>query len=422
MKMSPPDDIRSIRKEVLPMKKGVTFMREEVRRFSVVDAVIQGKMTNKEGAAALCMSLRQLKRIKAKVKKEGPDGVRHGNRGRASPKAFPVGTKEQAVDLAKREYYDFNFSHLSEILEERHSIRINRETLRLWLRPLGFGSKVRRKPRHRLRRERSQREGQMLFLDGSPHRWFGNEKSTLLLSTDDATGNPLYGLFQKEEDLEGCFRVVGEVIARKGIPSLFYLDRASQFTTTRRGGLHVAQRDDQPTQFERAMMELGIRLLFAHSPEARGRGERINETFQDRLVAEFRLHGIATYNEATKYLNNTFIPKYVKRFGVTPRDDNSAWRLVPPHVDIRNILCTRYQRRVDHDNTISVKNRSIQLLPTRTRLHFAKAHVIVNRWIDGSWHVSHGTAGEIPCREIPGRVRPEPPSDSRPASEARASS
>ena len=394
-------------------------MIEEVRRLSVVEAAINGKMTCREGAAALGISVRQFKRIKGKVKKEGPEGVRHGNRGRSSPRAFP--DKEQIIDLAKKEYFDFNFSHLSETLEERHGIRINRETLRLWLRPLGFGNKVRKQPRHRLRRKRSEKEGQMLFLDGSPHRWFGDERSTLLLSTDDATGNPLYGLFQKEEDLDGCFKVVEEVIARKGFPSLFYLDRASQFTTTRHGGLYRTQRDDAPTQFERAMKELAIGLKFAHSPEARGRGERINGTFQDRLVAELRLHAITTYEKATAYLNNTFIPKYCKRFGVAP-EDMPAWRPVPPGVDIRNILCKRYERRVNHDNTVSVNNQIIQLLPTRTRLHFAKAHIVVNHWRDGSWHVFHETAGEVPCREIQGRVRPESPSDSRPASDARASS
>ena len=404
------------------MKKGVTFMIKEVRRFSVVEAAIKGKMTCREAAAALGISVRQFKRIKGKVKKEGPDGVRHGNRGRPSPKAFPDEFKEQVIDLARKEYFDFNFSHLSEILEERHSIRVNRETLRLWLRPLGFGKKVRKQPRHRLRRKRSEKEGQMLFLDGSPHRWFGDEKATLLLSTDDATGYPLYGVFQKEEDLDGCFKVVEEVIARKGLPSLFYLDRASQFTTTRHGGLYRAQRDDQPTQFERAMKELGISLKFAHSPEARGRGERINGTFQDRLVAELRLHVITTHEGATAYLNNTFIPKYCRRFGVTPQDDKPAWRPLPSGVDIQNILCKRYERRVNHDNTVSVNSQIIQLLPTRTRLHFAKAHVIVNHWRDGTWHVFHQTAGEVPCRQIPGRVRPESPSDSRPASEARASS
>lgn len=215
--------------------------------------------------------------------------------------------------------------------------------------------------------------------------------------------------------------MVEAVAHRKGLPSSFYLDRASQFTTTRHGGLHRTQRDDQPTQFERAMNELGIRLIFAHSPQARGRGERINGTFQDRLVAELRLAGITTYEGATAYLNGTFIPKYCQRFGVAPEDDRSAWRPLSSGVTIQNILCKRYERKVNHDNTISVNGQIIQLLPTKTRLHFARAHVVVNHWIDGTWHVFHSTAGEIPCRSLPAHVRPESCSHSRPVSKARAS-
>ena len=239
----------------------------------------------------------------------------------------------------------------------------------------------------------------MLFLDGSPHRWFGEERSTLLLATDDATGKPLYGLFQKEEDLKGCFLVTRAVFEAYGLPSCFYLDRASQFTTTRHGGIHISQNDTEPTQFERAMGELGIRLIFADSPQARGRGERINQTFQDRLVSKLRLHTITTAEAATQYLNEIFIPKFSKRFGVKPGDTTPAWRHTI--AKLSNILCTRYQRKVNNDNTVSVKGHIIQLLPTKTRRHFVKASVTVNHWTDDSWHVFHETYGEIPCEPIP---------------------
>ena len=320
------------------------------------------------------------------------------------------------MKLANEKYFDFNFSHLSEMLEEQEGIKINRETLRQWLRPEGFGGKVRKQRRHRKRRKRSEKEGHMLFLDGSPHAWFGEEKTTLLLSTDDSTGKPLYGLFRKEEDLEGCFGVCKEVFARFGRPSVFYLDRASQFKTTRHKSDSV-----EPTQFQRAMSELGIRLIFAHSAQARGRGERINRTFQDRLVAELRLKNIADREGATKYLNETFIPKYARLFGVAPEDPKPAWRPLPQDADMRNILCKRYEAKVNYDNTISVDGQAIQLFPTKTRLSFAKASVTANHWLDGSWHVFHHTAGEVPCKPIEGRVRPGSYMRPGPASEARAS-
>jgi transposase len=360
-------------------------------------------MNNSDAAIALNLSVRQIKRIKKRVKSEGPQGVIHGNRGRPSPRAFDF--KDHVMELVKIKYFDYNFTHLSEELEEKENIAVNRETLRQWLRPLGYGGKIRKQPHHRKRRKRSEREGYMLFLDGSPHQWFGKEPFTLLLSTDDATGKPLYGLFQKEEDLDGCLKVCLGVFSAYGLPTCFYLDKASQFTTTRHGGVHVAQSDIEPTQFERGMEELGVKLLFANSPQARGRGERINGVFQDRLVSELRLHKITTQEEATRYLNEVFIPKYGRRFGVEPEDEISAWRKVSPDKDMRNILCKRFERKVNNENTVSVKKQVIQLLPTRIRRHFVKASVRVNLWTDGSWHVFHPVHGEIPCEPITG-VRP----------------
>jgi transposase len=378
--------------------RGVTFTMKDMKRYSVVKAVMDKKMTNSEGAAALDCSVRQLKRIKKKVRKHGAAGIRHGNCGRPPAHAFPETFKKKVIAVAQRRYKDFNFSHLAEMLEEEEQICVNRETLRLWLRPLGFGGKVRRQRRHRKRRQRATRRGQLLFLDGSPHHWFGTKQSTLLLCTDDATGEPLHGLFRDQEDLEGCFAVCREVFTRYGLPVCFYLDRASQFTTTRRGGIHVAQNDGQPTQFERAMSELGVRLIFADSPEARGRGERINGTFQDRLVAELGLQRIRTAEAATDYMNRHFIPRYAKRFGVVPQENVPAWR--QPSMDLRHILCRRFQRTVNNDNTISINGRIIQIYPLRTRLSFVKARVTVNLWLDGSWHVLHERYGELPCEEL----------------------
>ena len=202
-------------------------MAEEVRRYGVIMTAIEGAMTNGEAAATLGLSVRQIQRMKGRVKRDGPSGIRHGNRDKPSRRAFPKEIKERVVALANEKYFDFNFSHLSEMLEEQEGIKVNRETLRQWLRPEGFGGKVRRQRRHRKRRKRSEKEGHMLFLYGSPHQWFGEEKSTLLLCTDDSTGKPVYGLFRKEEDLDGCFTVCKEVFTRVGRPSVFYLDRAS---------------------------------------------------------------------------------------------------------------------------------------------------------------------------------------------------
>lgn len=239
----------------------------------------------------------------------------------------------------------------------------------------------------------------MLFLDGSPHYWFGNIQSTLILCTDDATGKPLYGLFRPQEDLDGCFLVCHHVFKKYGLPGCFYLDKASQFTTTRHGGIHyVVHTTNKYTNFERAMQELGVGAIFADSPQARGRGERINGSFQNRLVAEMRVKGIDNYADANRYLNQIFIPKYGRRFAILPREITAAWRKVPVQIDLRNILCRRYQRTVNNDNTVSVDGQIIQLLPTPDHPHLVKAKVIVNRWLNGSWHIFYKNEKEVPCK------------------------
>jgi len=379
------------------VKGEVTLTMRQWRRFDIIRSTLEEKMTTKHAAEILGLSRRQVQRLKKRIRQKGPLGILHGNRGRKPPHAFPPELKDRVIALVKSTYFDFNFSHLSEILVTEEGLHINRETLRRWLRPLGFGKKLRKRPTHRTRRKRSTQLGQMLFLDGSPHQWFGSKLSTLILCTDDATGKPLWGLFQDQEDLSGCLQVCLQVFSTHGLPQSFYLDRASHFTTTRHGGTHRLQNDTKPTQFERAMDELGIRLIFAHSPQARGRAERIHGTFQDRLVSELRLKGIHNHHQATQYLNQHFIPSYGHRFAVEPEDCSPAWRPLPADVDIRNILCKRFHRTVKNDNTISVRAQIIQLLPTAQRRHFVKAKVQVNQWIDASWHVFHPKYGELPC-------------------------
>lgn len=381
-----------------------TFTLKETMLYGIIESLHRKKMTNNEAALAIGCSKRQVQRIKKRVEQIGPAGVCHGNKGRVPVHAFSHEFRNRVIDLAQQRYFDFNFSHLADILTEAEGIQVNRETLRQWLRPLGFGKKVRSKPIHRKRRKRSAREGSILFLDGSPHPWFSETPSTLILCTDDATGKPLYGLFQDQEDLNGCLKVCMAVFKKYGLPVSFYLDRASQFITTRYSGIHITQSACQKTQFQRAMEQLSIGLIFAHSPQARGRGERINGTFQDRLVAEMRFKGIDNARDAMAYLNKSFIPRYAKRFGVPP-EDIPAWRALPPNTDLRNILCTLFQRTVKNDNTVSVNGSNLQLMATRNRPHLVQAKVNVKQWLDGSWHVFHPTEGEIPCRLIPGPVQ-----------------
>jgi hypothetical protein len=243
----------------------------------------------------------------------------------------------------------------------------------------------------------------MVFLDGSPHYWFGEAYTpcTLLLTCDDATGGPLVGLFREQEDRDGCFLVLKQLFQKYGLPQSFYLDRASQFKTTRHGGIHSLQIQEEPTQFQRAMEELGIHLIFAFSPQARGRIERMNGTFQDRLVAELSRHKITTLSEANRYLNRHFIPSIRKRFALPPRDPTPVWRAVPPQLELFDVLCVKSERTVGNDNTISYNGIVYQLEPTPTRHHFVKAKVEVRQRPDGTIRIWHPRWGIIPSHRIP---------------------
>jgi hypothetical protein len=365
----------------------------EMKRFSVIQQTIHAALSTATAARMLDLSRRQVFRLKTAVRAKNIQGIRHGNCDRSPANAKPPSLRRQVVSIYRDDCFDFNFTHFTETLAEEFSIRLSRETIRCWLRAEDLGPKQHHSHQHRRHRERKPRFGMMLFLDGSPHPWLGPDlpKLTLILCTDDATGRPLYGVFLPQETLNACFTVLYHVFRRFGLPESLYLDKASQFTTTRHGGIHSFQRDDKPTHFEVAMQALAVELIFANSPQARGRGERINGSFQGRLVAELRRAGI-------NYLNQTFIPKYVRRFAVQPKDPASAFRPVSKDIDLRTVLCAHHRRAVDNDNTITLQGIRYQLLPSRYTIRLAATEVDVQEWFDGSIHVFHPRAGEIQNR------------------------
>jgi transposase len=380
----------------------VKLTLNQVQRYETCQALLEGRLTTVEAARALGLSPRQVQRLKARLQADGPQALVHGNTARPPANKTPAKLKQQVLDLATTTYAQFNFCHLADILHDEHGLLLSDETLRRWLRPLGHGRPLRR-GKHRRRRTRRPREGELLFLDGSPHPWFGPPHASccLLLCSDDATGKPLWGQFQPEEDRDGCFAVCYHVFVRFGLPGAFYLDRASQFITTRVGGTHATHNPDrEPTHFEKAMSALKVGLIFAYSPQARGRGERLNGSFQDRLVAELALHKIRTTRHATEYLNTTFIPRYSRRFGHAPADDRAAWRPVPVGLDLHEVLAATFTRTVALDNTVRFEGQTYQLLPTSRCPGLARGAIEVQQWFDGSLHFRHARHGIIAAKRL----------------------
>ena len=378
-----------------------TLTVAQSQKHQVVQTAIDGHITNAQAAGALSLSVRQIQRLKAKVHHAGPAGIRHGNAGKEPHNKLPADLRRKIIHLAATTYADYNFSHLADALSDDDGIVVSDETLRRLLRPVGHGSKVRRCKVHRRRRERRRKEGELLFLDGSPHPWLGphNPPVCLLLSTDDATGKPLWGKFQPQEDRDGCMEVCYRTFLKHGLPLAYYLDRGSQFIQTD----HLAAiqgRKVPPTAFQIAMKTLNIDLIFANSPQARGRGERINGSFQNRLVAELVRYAICDCKRATRYLNQVFIPRYCRRFGRPAADPAPAWRPLDPALSLPSILCAKYQRIVSNDNTVSFAGIVYQIEPPAGRHHLVHAKIEVQQRFDGSIHLVHPRYGELTIHKI----------------------
>jgi transposase len=367
--------------------EGLTLTTKEQARLQILNAVLEKRWSMRDVAKVLGVSERQGWRLLAAYRKEGAAALAHGNRGRVPSNAIPDAMRQQVVTMAQGRYKEINHSHLAELLAQREGIVLSRSTLRRLLAEAGLPSPRRRRPpRHRCRRQRMPQEGMMLQLDGSHHRWLEDRGPVLvlLLAVDDATGKVPYALFREQEDTQGYFILLRGIIERCGIPLALYTDRHSVFSHRQRmPHLNAASLGTATsTQCARALRELGVTQILAHSPEAKGRVERANGTFQDRLVAELRLAGASTMEEANNILLE-FLTRFNQRFGVPAAQEGSAYREVPEGLDLDGVLCVKEIRRVAKDNTVRYRGRTLQLFPDPDQPSYAWAHVEVQERLDG---------------------------------------
>jgi len=362
----------------------------DAQRLGPLKAAIEGRITNRKGAELTGLSLRQFKRLKARVRRDGARGLLHGNRGRPSPRRLALETREEVVALLQHPEARLNDCHLRDVLVER-GVMLSAETVRQIRRGLGLAPKRRhRPPRHRRRRLRAARHGSLVLIDGSEFRWLGPDHPpfTLVGTLDDASSDPLSLVRRPEEDLHGFTQALHALILAHGLPEALYGDRTG-----------IAVRNDQhwsveeellgrrhPTQFGAMLDELGIHYIAAHSPQAKGRIERHWQTLQDRLPAEVALNGIRTLPEF-----DAFLPRFLARcrdwFARPPRESVSAWRPAPPHLD-RTLAC-RYSRVVGRDNVVSIPGHALQLPPGPHQRSFHRTRVEVRELLDGRLLVLH---------------------------------
>ena len=339
-----------------------------------------------EAALVLGVSERHSFRIKARIREEGVKGVMHGNRGRRSDQKLALKIERRIVELARGRYRGFNDSHLTEKLTEEEGIEVCREKVRQILRSEGIASPRRRRaPRHRSRRERRACEGMMLQVDGSPHEWLEGRGAglTLVGAIDDATSQVPGALFVEAETSWAYLKLLLGVFKKKGLAHSVYSDRHKIFFTDREPTIEEQLADKLPrTQVGRALKELGVTLIPAGSPQAKGRIERLWGTFQDRLVSELRLKGAKTKEQAQAVLDH-YLPQHNRRFASCGSGTKPAWRQVDSKA-LEQALCFKYQRVVAKDNTVSFEGALFQIPKGSPCRSYAGKRVDVHVLLDGS--------------------------------------
>ena len=384
----------------------LTLTQQEQSRLQTLNLVLEGRMGVLEAAGVLGLSGRQAWRIMAAYRREGVAALAHGNRGCRPANAISEEIRHRVIELAGTRYAGVNHTHLTELLAEREEIRLSRSTVRNILVGAGIASpRQRRPPQHRCRRERMPKEGVLVQIDGSYHNWLESRGPwlTLLLAVDDATGTIPWALFSEREDAKGYFRLLWGITQVRGVPLAVYTDRHSVFQPPHRAFETFEESLSQGrgrTQVGRALRELGISQVFARSPEAKGRVERMAGTFQDRLVSELRLAGATNMVEANRALWK-FLPGFNQRFGVPPVQPGEAYR--PVDADLATILCFKYSCKVARDNTVKYQWHTLQLLPSSERRSYSGIRAELQIRLDGNMVVLYD-GKVIPSREAPPRA------------------
>ena len=354
--------------------------QRELKRLHVIQKVLEKVIKQVEAAEILLLSSRQIRRIVKRIRVEGDKGIIHKSRGRPSNRRIPRKIRDKVIQLYRKEYEDFGPTLASEKLQERNGIGVSDETLRMWLMEAGDWKKIRRRRRHRQWRERKHHYGEMVQMDGSHHDWFEGRGPWCVLMgyIDDATGR-VFGRFYDYEGTIPAMESFRRYIETYGLPMSVYLDKHTTYKSTAKASIEE-QLNGSPalSGFERAMKELGVEVIHAHSPQAKGRIERLFGTFQDRLIKEMRLRGIRTIEEANRFLEE-YLPGYNKRFAVCPKGKDNLHRAVGKGVDLDGILCIKTERTLRNDFTVAHNKKLYQV---EDKLRGSK--VMVQDRLDGS--------------------------------------
>jgi transposase len=361
------------------------------RAMKVQDVMLQAmakKITWWQAAEILGISDRHMRRIRERYEEEGYNGLLDRRRGKPSRRRVPVATVENVFALYREKYFDLNVQHFHEKLQAEHGIELSYTWVKQALQGAGLVGRGRKRGAHRKRRQRRPLPGMLLHIDGSRHPWFQDERwYDLIVILDDATSEIYYAQLVEEESTATVLAGLKEVIERKGVFCALYSDRGSHFWLTPTVGGKVDYH--RRTQVGRALHELGVQMIPAYSPQARGRSERNFSTWQGRLPQELRLRQLRTLEAANRFLREDYVAEFNRRFQVAAAQRGNAF--VPCRSrDLERIFSLQFERSVNRDNTVSFQNLSLQIERVRWRATLAGCQVVVHQHLNGTLSLTHG--------------------------------
>jgi transposase len=370
-----------------------SYSKAAVERAMKVQEVILRAMAKKitwwQAAEIIGISDRQMRRWRERYEAFGYDGLFDRRRGQPSPKRVPLATVEKVLGLYRDRYFDLNVRHFHEKLGQEHHITLSYSWVKLALQGAGLVKRGRKRGVHRKRRARRPLPGMLLHIDGSHHRWFGDERwYDLIVILDDANSETYYAQLVEEESTTTVMAALREVIERQGLFCALYSDRGSHFWHTPKAGGKVDPH--RLTQVGRALRELGVQMIPAYSPQARGRSERNFGTWQGRLPQELRLRGITTVEAANQFLREHYLREFNHRFQVPAAQRGSAFVACPRSKDLELIFALQFERMVNRDNTVSFQNLTLQIERVIWRGTLAGCTVTLHQHLDGTISLTHG--------------------------------
>jgi transposase len=371
------------------------------------------KITWWEAAEIIGVTDRTMRRWRERLEQDGYSGLADRRKGKPSDKRVPLATVEQVLRLYQETYYDLNIRHFHEKLRKEHGMELSYTWVQKALQGAGLVARRKRRGKHRRRRERRPLPGMLLHIDGSKHQWFGDERwYDLIVILDDATSKIYYAQLVEEESTRTVLAGLRSVIESQGLFCALYSDRGSHFFVTAKAGEKVDKH--RLTQVGRAMKELGIQMIPAYSPQARGRGERNFGTWQGRLPQELRLAGIGDVETANRFLNERYVAEFNERFTVPAAEKGTAFRRTA-RADLEWIFTLQTERVVSKDNTVAIGDRSWQLEKCRFRSSLAGCTATIHEHLDGTVSIRYGphvvgryTTQDEPIGKPPSRGKARP--------------